>query len=678
MKKSIFILVFSVFSVFNVAQSTYAQNINVGYFRAVSDTDAMHNGGVLDHNGDKCALIKVLTTQTGFTFDLGSSYIVVKREDHYDIGEIWLYVPKGTKRIKIYHPTLGYYEGKNGEDYYSIETSLESGRCYKMKLITGTLTTTFNETAQKQYLVFDITPRDAVLEVNHETWELDEFGHAEKNVSFGTYSYKVSAKNYHETGGYIDVNDPDKKQELRISLKPAFGWFEIPAESGLSGAVVYLDNERVGTVPFKSQAISSGSHTLKLTMNLYKTYEQTITITDSLTSTILPEMEANFAETEFRVTGNAEIYIDGEFNGRGSWKGPLETNDYTVECKLAGHLSTSQVVHISPASPKVIELTAPSPIYGSLEITSTPSSADVYIDGNHMGQTPLFVNGNIIIGKHEISISKQNYKTITETVEVKENKTETVSARLSSIGYFTVDSKPSLAELYIDGKYVGITPYKQEMPSGEYAITLKHRGYEPFSQEMHFDSSNPNIMLSLRKRYFKPSMFYLGGGFQAGSMMAAGGFLGAYIKHINIEADYLAGMSESDEVFWLKQSSQTSEPFGYTYKPTYIGIRLGYGIDVNNRLRITPLMGAGSVQLKGTLKSGSTSGFTPENAYAISASIGAKAEYAITPWFAAFLRPEISFAVSKTDTFTEISNASSKAKGFASGFNALVGLYFYF
>ena len=59
---------------------------------------------VTDQNGDKCALIKVETTQTGFTFNAGQLG-VTKTEQHP--GEIWVYVPAGVRRISISHPQLG-------------------------------------------------------------------------------------------------------------------------------------------------------------------------------------------------------------------------------------------------------------------------------------------------------------------------------------------------------------------------------------------------------------------------------------------------------------------------------------------------------------------------------------------------------------------------------------------
>ena len=63
-----------------------------------------------DQNGETAALIKVVTTQTGFSFDGGSLGIVKTAQKP---SEIWVYVPRGLKKITISHPQLGMLR-----DYY--------------------------------------------------------------------------------------------------------------------------------------------------------------------------------------------------------------------------------------------------------------------------------------------------------------------------------------------------------------------------------------------------------------------------------------------------------------------------------------------------------------------------------------------------------------------------------
>ena len=57
-----------------------------------------------DQNGRRAALIKVVTTETGFEFDVGVMGIVdIKQE----VGEIWVYVPENILKITIKHKNFG-------------------------------------------------------------------------------------------------------------------------------------------------------------------------------------------------------------------------------------------------------------------------------------------------------------------------------------------------------------------------------------------------------------------------------------------------------------------------------------------------------------------------------------------------------------------------------------------
>ena len=82
-----------------------AQTISVtNFYQEGSDLTPKQNP-VEDQNGSRCALIRVQTTQKGFTFDVGSLGIT-KIEDDHD-SEIWLWVPYGVRHISIRHEYLG-------------------------------------------------------------------------------------------------------------------------------------------------------------------------------------------------------------------------------------------------------------------------------------------------------------------------------------------------------------------------------------------------------------------------------------------------------------------------------------------------------------------------------------------------------------------------------------------
>ena len=88
------------------ASQVFAQNMNVESFRQLeNDLTAITNGTMeFDQNGNVAALIKIVVSGSGFTFDVGSLGVVKTRQMG---GEWWVYVPMGVQRITINHPQYG-------------------------------------------------------------------------------------------------------------------------------------------------------------------------------------------------------------------------------------------------------------------------------------------------------------------------------------------------------------------------------------------------------------------------------------------------------------------------------------------------------------------------------------------------------------------------------------------
>ena len=405
------------------AVSAKAQNIGVASFRlAENDLTANLQGTqVLDQNGNTCALIKVETTQTGFAFDVGIMGIT-KVVQH--TAEIWVYVPFGVKHITIQHQQLGTLR-----DYY-FPCPIQEARTYIMQLTTGTVETIVKETVQQQYLMFQISPHDAVLEVDNQVWNVSAEGTAKKYVNFGTYDYRVQAPNYHSEVGKVTVNDPNNKKIMKVDLKPNFGWIEVSG-TGLQGASVYVDNALIGKAPCKSEALKSGPHSVKIAKELYETFTQTVTVTDNETTRISPSLTADFANITLAVDADAEIWVNDELKGTRRWTGNLATGTYKIECKMPSHEASLTNKDIdNTMNGQTISLNAPRPIYGALNVDATPDFCDLYIDGKKVGETPMFVS-ELLIGRHEVKISKANYADYTETVTIAKGETKTVNATLS-------------------------------------------------------------------------------------------------------------------------------------------------------------------------------------------------------------------------------------------------------
>jgi len=405
------------------ASAVMAQGIAVSEFRLLENDLTANLQGTMqkDHNGEVAALIKVETTEQGFVFDGGMVGIVKTIQK---TGEIWVYVPHGIKRMTIQHQQLGTLR-----DYY-FPIAIEKAKTYQMKLTTGSVKTVTNVSVNQQFVMFQVTPANASVELNDEALLVDEQGMASKRLPYGTYQYRVSCTDYHTQAGVVEVK-ADGKAMVNVSLRPNFGWIDIAADTEFYGAYVYLDNERIGQVPMKTQALKSNSYHLRFMKPMYKNYEQDVLVKDNETTHIQLQMQANFAQVTLQAADETEIWVEGEHRGNGVLTLKLEPGQYKVETKRASHQSNSQLLQINNLTAMNVVLEEPAPLYGSLEVNTSPMMAKVYLDGKEVGETPFFMN-NVLIGAHELRVEKEGYAAQQQSITIEHGAVSSQNLTLSS------------------------------------------------------------------------------------------------------------------------------------------------------------------------------------------------------------------------------------------------------
>ena len=327
----------------------------------------------------------------------------------------------------------------------------------------------------QQFVVFNVTPADTLVIFDGTPIRVNS-GTASKRVKFGTYSYTVSAKDFHTYSGSVTVNDMKNKSIVKVDLKPAHGWISITGTSA-DGSYVYLADELIGQAPLKTDRLASGTYSIRLIKDLYKSYETTVTVTDGNVTTISPVLQADFARVTLSVDNGAEIWVNGEHKGSGSWTGDLATGSYLVECRKANHRSTSDNINVSADMPsRRITLKAPSPINGSLSISSAPDFAEVYLDGTHIGQTPLYLP-ETLIGSHTLKLSKPGCADWTGNVNVAEGQIAEINATMQSLSVQESNAHLSVADILTDKNYVcklGTGETLQQADNEAYKLIVAH------------------------------------------------------------------------------------------------------------------------------------------------------------------------------------------------------------
>ena len=197
-------------------------------------------------------------------------------------------------------------------------------------------------------------------------------------------------------------------------------------------AMVELDGQMLEVVDgTTTKRMPFGTYSYSVQAPRHAVKKGTIVVNDPKNKNIVNiTLEPQYVNAKFSVANNAEIWVDEQKRGTGSCTLELGYGAYLVECRLPGHKPSQQEVLIGKGSDSgVITLTPPTPIYGSVDINSTPADAEVWMDGKKVGTTPLFLN-ECMTGGHEVVLKKSGYKDRKLSLSVTEAQTATIAETL--------------------------------------------------------------------------------------------------------------------------------------------------------------------------------------------------------------------------------------------------------
>jgi tetratricopeptide (TPR) repeat protein len=172
-------------------------------------------------------------------------------------------------------------------------------------------------------------------------------------------------------------------------------------------------------------------------------------------------------------------------------------------------------------SPKVIDLleTLKKQEIGTLFVDSEPGGAEVFLDGERIGLTPLFATP-AYKGVHELEVRVQGYESYSERITVLPDQQLQRNVVLSRVtGDVIVYSQPSGARVYIDGELAGVTsgsPSPEDLErfgpeydfselSGPLTISYVKPGVHTLKVEKNcFEARVENISVDTETREFPP------------------------------------------------------------------------------------------------------------------------------------------------------------------------------
>lgn len=177
---------------------------------------------------------------------------------------------------------------------------------------------------------------------------------------------------------------------------------------------------------------------------------------------------------------DVQVWIDNEFKG----KSPLLVRNlgqgtHTLELVADRYLPYSETINIEGLDRQQQLDVKLKPAWGDVSFSTQPPGADVYVDDEEIGRTP--VTAEVLQGDHNIRIKLAGYKAWMDTISVTANE----AMALPEINLeqadaeVLVESVPSRANVTVAGRYAGQTPISVALtPGNTVDIRFFKEGYQ--------------------------------------------------------------------------------------------------------------------------------------------------------------------------------------------------------
>ena len=156
----------------------------------------------------------------------------------------------------------------------------------------------------------------------------------------------------------------------------------------------------------------------------------------------------------------------------------LKTGEYTADLAMAGYAGMPVAWKITDSHPVSAHGVLVSN-QGTLNITSVPVEAQVFVDGTPVGKTPLKLQRPE--GRYLLRLERAGCTPEERSVTIYKGRTDSIKVALArKPGGVSVSSIPAGAEVLINGVKQGVTPCTvQNLQPGRYTVLVRRDGYDP-------------------------------------------------------------------------------------------------------------------------------------------------------------------------------------------------------
>ena len=231
----------------------------------------------------------------------------------------------------------------------------------------------------------------------------------------------------------LDVTGEGQRQQLSAELTP--NWAPVSVSSRPGGAEVLVDGTPVGRTPADLE-VEAGERLLELRLPGYNAWREAIAV---LADQPLDLPEVTMVQADGRVElvtdpSGAAVSVNGEFQGSTPLTLRLRPGrSHAIAMSKPGYETVTQDLSVTADSGRRLEISLVGQ-YGAIEVVSDPPAAEILVDGEPGGVTPVQLD--LLAVPHELEVRLDGHASQSTTVTPRtgfSQRWETVLVALDTI-----------------------------------------------------------------------------------------------------------------------------------------------------------------------------------------------------------------------------------------------------
>jgi formylglycine-generating enzyme required for sulfatase activity len=238
-----------------------------------------------------------------------------------------------------------------------------------------------------------------------------------------------------------------------------------------------------------------GDYLFKATQEGYEPAQLQAKVTGETNQSFSLKLQKLPGRVRIDVPAQARVTVDGKVLGEAPGEFTLAPGKHSIAIAaqryqpFSGELEVIGEGKSQTFTPQLV------PAWAEVTVSSEPSGAKVFVDGEERGETPLTTQ--ILAGNHPIELRLDGFKSWTTDVQVKANEPMTLGPIRLGLpdGRLVLRSEPSGASVSVGGVYRGQTPLTLELrPDIAHNVVLTLPGYEAATRQLSLSAGESRTL----------------------------------------------------------------------------------------------------------------------------------------------------------------------------------------